>query len=180
MESKIVPLSDLQKIAMQARIDGKTVYFTSGGFDLFHGGHQRFLDYCRKIAGDGMLIVAICNDKILKEIKGQNRPLNSESVRAAAVAGAGEVDYVVIDTDPGFRGMLHLSVIDAIQPNYWVSPKDGLVSLKVRLVVARNRNIRMIVHGRRPPTGMPQGVSTTKIIKEYREILHELKNPSPV
>tara|TARA_R100000008_G_C3480319_1_gene113518 strand:+ start:135 stop:533 length:399 start_codon:yes stop_codon:yes gene_type:complete len=53
--------------------------FTNGCFDILHPGHLRMLRYCATL-GDHLL-VGIDSDQRVKEMKGENRPINSEETR---------------------------------------------------------------------------------------------------
>jgi D-glycero-beta-D-manno-heptose 1-phosphate adenylyltransferase len=53
--------------------------FVNGTFDLIHPGHIRLLNYAA-INGD-YLLVAIDSDSRVKELKGEDRPVNDEMTR---------------------------------------------------------------------------------------------------
>ena len=52
---------------------------TNGVFDVVHRGHLELLQFC-KTQGQ-YLIVAIDSDKRVKQIKGENRPINNQEDR---------------------------------------------------------------------------------------------------
>jgi len=56
-----------------------TKVFTNGCFDIIHPGHLRMLKHCATI-GDHVL-VGIDSDNRVKELKGPDRPINSEEIR---------------------------------------------------------------------------------------------------
>ena len=56
-----------------------TKVFTNGCFDLIHPGHLEMIRYCASL-GDHLLI-GIDSDERVKKTKGDNRPINPESVR---------------------------------------------------------------------------------------------------
>jgi D-beta-D-heptose 7-phosphate kinase/D-beta-D-heptose 1-phosphate adenosyltransferase len=56
-----------------------TKVFTNGCFDLIHPGHLEMIKYCASL-GDHLLI-GIDSDERVKKTKGDNRPINPESVR---------------------------------------------------------------------------------------------------
>tara|TARA_R110002020_G_scaffold425213_1_gene634654 strand:+ start:587 stop:985 length:399 start_codon:yes stop_codon:yes gene_type:complete len=56
-----------------------TKVFTNGCFDLIHPGHLEMIKYCASL-GDHLLI-GIDSDERVKKAKGDNRPINPESVR---------------------------------------------------------------------------------------------------
>lgn len=72
-----------------------TVVYTGGTFDLFHEGHIELLSACKKIAGsDGMVIVALNNDRFIEQFKGK-APLQSFRERKLMLESCRYVDLVV-------------------------------------------------------------------------------------
>jgi rfaE bifunctional protein nucleotidyltransferase chain/domain len=70
----------------------------NGTFDLLHAGHVELLEFA-KMQGD-YLLVAIDSDRRVKELKGKNRPVNSQLDRKRVLEGLKSTDEVVIfDTD---------------------------------------------------------------------------------
>ena len=57
-------------------------------------------------------MVGLNSDKSVREIKGPERPINTEAMRAHVLAGLAAVDYVVIFSDP-----TPLNLIQTIVPN---------------------------------------------------------------
>lgn len=86
----------------EMRTQGKRVVMTNGCFDLLHYGH---LNYLRESAllGD-ILIVGVNSDWSVKELKGPNRPINTEQHRAYALASLRCVDRTFIFEGPRFNG----------------------------------------------------------------------------
>lgn len=72
--------------------------FVNGTFDILHRGHLEMLLFARK-EGD-FLTVAIDSDRRVKELKGDDRPINNQFERATLLTYLRPVDQVVIfDTD---------------------------------------------------------------------------------
>ena len=76
------------------KLEGKTVVFTNGCYDLLHPGHVRLLEQARNL-GD-ILILALNSDASVRRIKGPSRPMISENDRAAMAASLAAVDAVVL------------------------------------------------------------------------------------
>ena len=68
--------------------------FVNGTFDILHPGHVQLLNYARSL-GDS-LIVAIDSDQRVRELKGDNRPINSEDDRKLMLESLRSVDTVWI------------------------------------------------------------------------------------
>jgi D-glycero-beta-D-manno-heptose 1-phosphate adenylyltransferase len=73
---------------------GKTIVFTNGCFDILHAGHVRYLAAAKQL-GD-LLVVGLNSDASVRELKGKNRPLNSQEDRAEVMAALEAVNFVII------------------------------------------------------------------------------------
>ena len=68
------------------------IIFVNGTFDILHPGHVQLLNYARSL-GDS-LIVAIDSDRRVRELKGKDRPVNSENDRKFMLENLCSVDSV--------------------------------------------------------------------------------------
>lgn len=57
----------------------KIVGYTSGIFDLFHKGHENYLQQCKQHCD--YLIVGVDTDSRAKALKGEGRPIENASIR---------------------------------------------------------------------------------------------------
>lgn len=94
---KIKTYKEIGAVANQLRRNGKKIVFAMGTFDVLHLGHVLFLEQAKKY-GD-VLIVGIGSDKNVKMLKGKNRPIYPERLRAAMVTAIDFADYTVILTE---------------------------------------------------------------------------------
>jgi rfaE bifunctional protein nucleotidyltransferase chain/domain len=117
MSEKIVNPDRLAAIAESLRAQGRKLVLTNGCFDLLHAGHVRYLQAARAL-GDA-LAVAINGDDSVRALKGEGRPLNTESDRAEIVAALACVDYVV--TFPDVRVT---RLIEKVRPAIYVKGGD--------------------------------------------------------
>ena len=70
----------------------------NGTFDIVHSGHLALLNYARSL-GD-YLIVAIDSDQRVKELKGADRPVNTQAERQELLSNLRSVDEVrIFDSD---------------------------------------------------------------------------------
>ena len=99
------------------RDSGKQVVFTNGCFDVLHPGHIRLLTEARRL-GDA-LVVAINSDDSVRRLKGDSRPIFTESERAEALAALEVVNYVCI-----FGEDTPLETIQTIRPDILVKGAD--------------------------------------------------------
>jgi D-glycero-beta-D-manno-heptose 1-phosphate adenylyltransferase len=96
--SKIKSIDELRIIAEKLRAAGKKIVFANGCFDLLHVGHVRYLQSARRL-GD-LLILGINGDDSVAALKGNGRPLQSESDRIEILASLDCVDYVLLFNEP--------------------------------------------------------------------------------
>jgi len=111
-------------LAETLRKSDKRIVVTSGAFDLIHDGHVKYVWEARQ-QGD-VLIVGIDSDRLVKMIKGDSRPVNTEDVRALVIASLGCVDYTVIHNSS-------LDLVIATRPDCFVT---SLSSKRYELVRA--------------------------------------------
>jgi rfaE bifunctional protein nucleotidyltransferase chain/domain len=117
MSEKIIGADRLAAIADSLRAQGRKLVLTNGCFDLLHAGHVRYLQAARGL-GDA-LAVAINGDDSVRALKGEGRPLNTESDRAEIVAALACVDHVVI-----FPEMRATALIERVRPSIYVKGGD--------------------------------------------------------
>jgi len=91
---KIIARADLPDWRKAQRAAGKRIVVTNGCFDLLHPGHVTYLEAARQ-QGDALL-VGLNSDDSVRQLKGPDRPLNTESDRALVVAGLESVDAVCV------------------------------------------------------------------------------------
>ena len=98
MTRKVLARDELVRRVAEERAAGRTIAFANGCFDLLHVGHVRYLESAKREAD--VLVVAINDDRSVRNLKGEGRPILSAADRAELVAALRCVDYVVIFTEP--------------------------------------------------------------------------------
>ena len=96
---------------------GHKVGFTNGCFDLLHPGHVSLLRQAR--AACDRLIVALNSDASVRRLKGESRPVQDQTSRAAVLGSLADVDRLVI-----FDEETPLSLIEALRPDVLVKGAD--------------------------------------------------------
>lgn len=114
---KIVPWVKLPAWRAGIRARGLRLVVTNGCFDILHLGHVTYLEAARQ-QGD-VLLVGVNSDSAVRELKGPDRPVNSENDRAAIVAALACVDAVCI-----FEQRSALQFLTAAEPDIWVKGGD--------------------------------------------------------
>lgn len=70
------------------------IVYTQGSFDLFHVGHVNLLRKCRKLAGDGLVIVALLTDEAYTKYRG-HAPIIHFEQRKQVLESCKYVDQVI-------------------------------------------------------------------------------------
>jgi rfaE bifunctional protein nucleotidyltransferase chain/domain len=117
MNAKVVDLEQLSDRCDKLRAAGKKLVATNGCFDLLHVGHVRYLQAARAL-GD-FLAVGLNGDRSVRELKGNGRPVTTESDRAEVLAALQCVDLVTI-----FSQIRATQFIAAIRPAIYVKGGD--------------------------------------------------------
>ena len=87
-------LKDNFEIINRIKAERKKIVFTNGCLDLLHVGHVRYLAQAKKL-GD-FLIIGLNSDSSVKELKGEDRPINSFEDRATLLSAIESVDLVIM------------------------------------------------------------------------------------
>jgi cytidyltransferase-like protein len=75
------------------------VVYTQGSWDLLHHGHMVLLQKCRKLAGDGKVVVAVVTDRAYKKYRGYE-PVKKYEDRYALMKACKYVDDVIPANPP--------------------------------------------------------------------------------
>jgi rfaE bifunctional protein nucleotidyltransferase chain/domain len=152
---KISDIHALKQQVQQWQAEGKKVVFTNGVFDLLHIGHITYLAKAAEL-GD-KLIIGLNADSSVKRIKGEGRPVNDQSSRAAILAALFFVDAVVV-----FEEDTPLNLISTVLPDYLVKGADYSVDniVGAKEVIANGGEVKTI--------NLVEGYSSTSIINKIR------------
>ncbi len=89
----VVSQDELITAVNQCRQRGETIVMTNGCFDILHAGHVTYLQQARE-QGD-RLIVAVNVDDTVRQLKGEDRPVNPLQHRMRMLAALECVDWVL-------------------------------------------------------------------------------------
>jgi len=131
------------------------VVFTNGVFDLIHPGHVDVLEAARS-HGDA-LVVGVNSDASVRRLKGESRPVRTETDRAYVLAAMEAVDAVVI-----FSEDTPLELIRALHPDVLVKGGDYTEAMVVGATDVRTRGGRVVI------VPLTPGQSTTAIVEKLR------------
>ncbi len=104
----------------------------TGVFDVLHEEHVKFLLDAKKL---GTLIVAIESDGRVRQLKGNNRPINAAPVRMQNLLDLGIADEVIVLPKRFDRTADHRAFLKLIQPDILaVSSHTSHMQKKARLM----------------------------------------------
>lgn len=95
--NKMLTIEEAIQQSAQLRQSGKKLVLVGGCFDILHVGHVAFLSEAKK-QGD-VLMVLLESDARIKELKGNERPVNTQEDRALLLSSLEIADFVVCLTD---------------------------------------------------------------------------------
>jgi D-beta-D-heptose 7-phosphate kinase/D-beta-D-heptose 1-phosphate adenosyltransferase len=91
----------------------------NGTFDIIHLGHLKLLEYARSFPNSYVLVLTD-SDRRIKELKGTNRPVNTEYERCSMLFALKYVDQVeTFDTDQEL-----IDLIKGFDPDVMVKGSD--------------------------------------------------------
>ncbi len=119
LQTKIIDEKTLLHKLSVWRFMGRKIVFTHGCFDVLHRGHVFLLNKSTEVDQHCILIVGLNSDASVKQLKGENRPVNKFEDRAFLLAGLYPVDVVI-----GFSDDTPIELIKLIKPDYLVKGGD--------------------------------------------------------
>lgn len=134
------------------RVNGGTIAFANGCFDLLHHGHITFLRQARCYGT--RLIVGVNSDASVRRLKGPGRPVMPELERAYVLSCIRFVDAVVL-----FEQDKPLHLIKELAPEVFVTGPPG-VPEEALCVEQHGGRVQFV-----PPT---PGVATSHFIERMR------------
>ena len=141
----------LKKIAVIR--NKKIIGFTNGCFDLFHEGHLYLIKEAKKKCD--FLIVGLNSDESVKILKGKDRPIENQEIRAKNLSKVEDVNAISI-----FNTETPEIIIKDLKPDILIKGgeynKDEIVGSQ--FVIENGGSVEVI--------DLLPGFSTTKIISE--------------
>lgn len=111
---KVITFKEAIKLSKKLKSEKKRIVLVGGCFDILHIGHVTFLKKAKERAD--VLLVLLESDEAVKELKGANRPINTQKDRAWVLASLCGVDYVII-LPKRFNDKMYDELIIKIRPD---------------------------------------------------------------
>ena len=125
-KKRLIPQSDLLILRDKLKDAGKKIVFTAGGWDLIHAGQCRYLEKAKSY-GD-VLVVGVSSNSAIRIVKGANKPILDEKIRAEMLTFLKSVDFVTILPEPSCvptLGLLQPDVYITVQEDWTSEYKDS-------------------------------------------------------
>jgi len=116
-DDKYLAIDDLLKAINISRYKGEKIVMTNGCFDILHVGHVAYLNKAK--ASGHRLLVAINDDGSVRNLKGEDRPLQDLDRRVAVLSGLASVDWLI-----AFSEDTPEKLIELIKPDLLVKGGD--------------------------------------------------------
>lgn len=116
-KSRLISQSDLMTLSEKLKEKGKSIVFTAGSWDLIHAGQCRYLERAKEY-GD-VLVVGVSSNNAIKKVKGPNKPILDEKIRAEMLTFLKSVDFVTILPEPSCQPSLGL-----LKPDTYITVRE--------------------------------------------------------
>lgn len=120
-KKRLIAQSDLITLGDQLRQKDKKIVFTAGSWDLIHAGQCRYLEKAKE-HGD-ILVVGVSSNAAIKRVKGPNKPILDEKIRAEMLTFLRSVDYVTVLPEPSCVPSLGL-----LKPDVYITVEEEWTS----------------------------------------------------
>lgn len=155
-QKRLISQSDLMTLGDSLHDKGKKIVFTAGSWDLIHAGQCRYLEKAKE-AGD-ILVVGVSSNAAIKKVKGPNKPILDERIRAEMLTYLRSVDFVTILPEPSCTpslGLLKPDVFITVREDW---TEDYLNSKEYKTVTKYGGEVRLVDR-------QSTAISTTKIVQ---------------
>ncbi|HEV2403637.1 MAG TPA: adenylyltransferase/cytidyltransferase family protein [Candidatus Saccharimonadales bacterium] len=120
-KKRLIAQSDLMALHEQLKEKDKKIVFTAGSWDLLHVGQCRYLEEAR---GHGdVLVVGVSSNDAIRRVKGPNKPILDEKIRAEMLLFLRSVDFVTILPEPSCQPSLGL-----LRPDVFITVREDWAS----------------------------------------------------
>ena len=116
-KKRLISQSDLQTLHDKLKAMDKKIVFTAGSWDLLHVGQCRYLEEA-KLKGD-ILVVGVSSNEAIRKVKGPNKPILDEKIRAEMLTHLRAADFVTILPEPSCTPTLGL-----LKPDIFITVRE--------------------------------------------------------
>lgn len=120
-KNRLISQSNLMDLHDKLKEKNQKIVFTAGSWDLMHVGQTRYLKEAKR-QGD-VLVVGISSNEAIRKVKGRNKPILDEKIRAEMLTYLRAVDFVTILPEPSCTPTLGL-----LKPDIFITVKEEWTS----------------------------------------------------
>lgn len=125
----IISVDQIDQTIKQLKQGSEKIILTGGCFDILHPGHIEFLTRAKNLGG--ILVVLLESDKTVTRLKGQGRPVHTQSDRAYVLSHLHPVDIIILL--PHYTSNEEYEkLVTALSPNIIAITKDDPVKKYVQ------------------------------------------------
>jgi len=155
-KKRLIAMSDLMTLHEELKAKGKKIVFTAGSWDLLHVGQCRYMEAAKK-EGD-ILVVGVSSNEAIRKVKGPNKPILDEKIRAEMLTYLRSVDFVTILPEPSCAPTLGL-----LQPDIFITVREDWAanykeSKEYKIVTKYDGEVKVVDR-------QSTALSTTKIVQ---------------
>nr|AIA13647.1 NUDIX domain protein [uncultured bacterium] len=155
-KKRLVSQSDLMTLHEKLKDKDKKIVFTAGSWDLLHVGQCRYLEEAK--ANGDILVVGVSSNEAIRKVKGVNKPILDEKIRAEMLTYLRPVDFVTILPEPSCVPSLGL-----LKPDVFITVKEDWTeeyksSKEYKIVTKYGGEVKVVDR-------QSTAISTTKIIQ---------------
>lgn len=116
-KKRFILQGDLMSLHEKLKEKNKRIIFTAGSWDLIHAGQCRYIEKAKQM-GD-VLVVGVSSNAAIGRVKGPNKPILDEKIRAEMLTYLRAVDFVTILPEPSCQPSLGL-----LRPDVYVTVRE--------------------------------------------------------
>ncbi len=116
-KKRLVSQSNLMDLHEKLKSNDKKIVFTAGSWDLLHVGQARYLEEAKQ-KGD-VLVVGVSSNVAIQQVKGRNKPILDEKIRAEMLTYLRCVDFVTVLPEPSCQPSLGL-----LKPDIFITVRE--------------------------------------------------------
>ncbi|KUK79588.1 MAG: Cytidyltransferase-related domain [Microgenomates bacterium 39_7] len=116
-KQRLILPNKVQEVGKKIRSKNKTIVYTAGAWDMLHVGQVRYLLEAKKLAD--VLVVGVSSNQTVSTLKGPNRPILDEKIRAEMLSYIRFVDLVTI-----VPNLSNQPTLKQLKPNFYVTVKE--------------------------------------------------------
>lgn len=153
--AEIISINKINSLCRNLKKQGKVIVLAGGCFDVLHPGHVIFLEKAKSV-GD-ILIVLLESDQSVKKLKGKDRPVHSQKMRAKVLSALEAVDFVLL-LPTATSQEIYEQTIDQIKPDI-IAITKGYADIKYHKRSAKMTGAKLVY-----VTNMIGNFSTSRIL----------------